>query len=169
MAQTTKWKHGNLINLFYYDDDAKAWKSLAYGQTHSLSRSAETTDVSSKDHGIWPEQLMSSNSWTASGEYLFSKESAQIIQKMFDKGEAYTICFALVSQSNWADGLQDVTNKGNTEAWSIGDWAKYGDALVTSCEITGNNGEVATVSVEFTGSGSLSDTAPANIKGYSAE
>ena len=44
-------------------------------------------------------------------------------------------------------------------AWTPGTaFVKYGKALVTSCEISGGDGETATMSVEFTGSGALSDT-----------
>lgn len=162
----TNWKHGNLINLFYWD--GSSWKALAYGQSHTLSRSAETTDVSSKDHGIWSQQLTSSNTWSMSGEYLFSPDNVRVIQGMADKGEEFTICMAVVSQSNWSDGLNGVTNKGNTSAWTIGEWAKYGNALVTSCDITADNGSVATVSVEFTGSGGLTDEEPTEKKAYNA-
>jgi len=43
-------------------------------------------------------------------------------------------------------------------------FVKYGNAIVTSAEISANNGEVATVSLEITGSGSLTKTAPTGNK-----
>lgn len=162
---TINYKHGNLIHLFYHD--GKSWKTLAYGQSHSMSRSAETSEVSSKDHGIWPDQLVSGNSWSMSGEYLFTPANANVIFGMADKATPYTICMAQVAQTDWAAGIQPVTDISTNAAWTIGEaWVKYGNALVTSCELTANNGEVATLSVEFTGSGSLTDTAPSTINSY---
>ena len=162
---TINYKKGNLINLFYHD--GRAWKTLAYGQTHSLSRSADSTDISSKDHGIWPDKEVTGNSWTMSGEYLFTPANAEVIFGMADKAEPYSVCMAQVAQTDWASGIQPVTDISTNQAWTVGSaWVKYGNALVTSCEMSANNGEVATLSVEFTGSGSLSNTAPSPIKSY---
>lgn len=162
---TINYKKGNLINLFYHD--GRAWKTLAYGQSHSLSRSNETTEISSKDHGLHPDTETTGSSWSMSGEYLFTPGNAQVIMGMADKGETYTVCMAQVAQTAWADGIQPVTDISTNNAWTIGSaWVKYGNALVTSCEITANNGETATLSVEFTGSGALLDTAPSPIKSY---
>ena len=88
---------------------------------------------------------------------------------MADKGEPFSVCMAQVSQTAWADGIQPVTDISTNAAWTVGTaWVKYGNALVTSCEITANNGETATLSVEFTGSGALLDAAPSPIKSYTA-
>lgn len=163
------YSKGNLLNLFYHD--GTNWKALAYGQNHSLSRSNETTEVSSKDHGIWPDTEVTGSSWSMSGEYLFTPDNAKVIMGMADKGEPFTVCMAQVSQTAWAAGLQSVTDiSTNGNAWTPGSaWVKYGNAFVTSCEITANNGETATLSVEFTGSGALLDAAPSSIKSYTTE
>lgn len=163
-----KYKHGNLIQLFY--NDGSEWKTLGYGQSHSLSMSNETTEVSSKDHGLHPDQLLSSQSWTISGEYLFTPENAEIIMGMANSGEPYTICMAQVAEAKWADGITPVTDIQTNAKWTIGNvWKKYGNALVTSCEMTANNGEVATLSIEFTGSGALLDAAPSPVLDYPGE
>ncbi len=164
---TINYKKGNLINLFYHD--GTTWKTLAYGQTHSLSRSNETTEISSKDHGLHPDTEVTGSSWSMSGEYLFTPDNAKVIMGMADKGEPFSVCMAQVSQTAWADGIQPVTDISTNAAWTVGTaWVKYGNALVTSCEITANNGETATLSVEFTGSGALLDAAPSPIKSYTA-
>jgi len=104
-----------------------------------------------------------------SGEYLFTPDNAKVIMGMADKGEPFSVCMAQVSQTAWADGIQPVTDISTNAAWTVGTaWVKYGNALVTSCEITANNGETATLSVEFTGSGALLDAAPSPIKSYTA-
>ena len=168
---TINYKHGNTINLFYYDSDTTSWKTLAYGQSHSLSISNETQEVSSKDHGLHPDQLMAGSSWSISGEYLFTPENANIIQAMADSGQLYSFCLATVTEADkWADGIQPVTDLTSQTAWTVGSaWVRYGNALVTSAEISAPQGEVATVSLELTGSGALLKTVMSSINGYDAE
>ena len=168
---TINYKHGNTINLFYYDTDSTTWKTLAYGQSHSLSISNETQEVSSKDHGLHPDQLMAGSSWSISGEYLFTPENANIIQNMADSGKVYSFCLATVSEADhWADGIQPVTDINTNAKWTVGSaWVRYGNALVTSAEISAPQGEVATVSLELTGSGALLKTVMSSINGYDAD
>ena len=166
MAQIN-WKHSNLIHLFY--NNGEEWKTLGYGQSHGISRSAETQTVSSKDNGIWPDTLVSGNSWSMSGEYLFTVENANVIMGMADAAKPFTICMALVAETDWASGIQPVTDKTVNPKWTIGTWKKYGNALVTSVDLSAQMGDVATLSVEFTGSGSLQDTVPTTINAYPGE
>lgn len=168
MATDYSYSKGNLLNLFIHN--GTNWVALAHGINHSLSRSNETTSVSSKDMGIHDQQEVTASSWNMSGEYLFTAGNANIIMDMADKAEPYSICFAKVAQTEWSDGIQPVTDISTNATWTVGStWVRYGDALVTSCEITANNGETATISVEFTGSGALLKQPMTNIKSYTAE
>ena len=167
MANYTK---GTLVNVFYHD--GTAWKAFAYSTNNSLSTSSETTDISSKDHGLHPDREVTATSFSMSGEYLFSAADANIILAMQQAGKEYSFCFAQTSQTNYADGLQSVTGVGEQQAWTPGTtFCKYGNGLVTSAEVGSSNGEVATVSLEITGSGALSDSAPtgAKLKSYPGE
>lgn len=156
---------GNLVNVFYHNGDA--WKTFAYSQNNSLSTSSETNEVTSKDHGLHPDTEVTGANWSMSGEYLFSPADANIIIAMQQSGKPYSFCFAQTTQTNYADGLQPVTGVGSTEAWAPGNtFCKYGDGIVTSAEVSASNGEVATVSLEITGSGALKDTVMSNINSY---
>ena len=107
-----------------------------------------------------------------SGEYLFSAADANIIVAMQQSGKEYSFCFAQTTQTNYSDGLQPVTGVGEQTAWTPGTtFCKYGNGLVTSAEVGASNGEVATVSLEITGSGALSDSAPTGnrLKSYPGE
>ena len=164
--------HGQLINLFYYDTATSAWKTFGYTQNNSLSLSNETTSISSKDHGLNPETEITGSSWSLSGEVYFTTENAKIIIAMQEKKNPYSFAFAQVAETDHAAGLKSVTNSDNgAEKWTIGSFVRYGNGLVTSASITANNGEVATLSIEITGSGAMSKTAPTEdkLKGYSAE
>lgn len=158
---------GNLINLLYHD--GTAWKTFGYTQNNSLSYTNETTSISSKDHGLHPDTTVTGSSYTLSGEVYFTTDNAEIMAQMANNATPYTFAFAKVDQTNYAAGLKDVTNDANgAEAWTItaAPWIRYGNGLVTSFSITANNGEVATCSLEITGSGALMTTAPTTINSY---
>lgn len=158
---------GNLVNVFYHN--GTSWVTLGYSTSNSLSVSNETTQVSSKDHGLHPDTEVTGSSWSMSGEYLFTAANAQVVMGMQKQGKAFSVCFAQVSESNYADGLKPVTDIETNSAWTVGSaFCKYGNAIVTSAEISAANGETATMSVEFTGSGALLDAAPATLSSYTA-
>ena len=90
---------------------------------------------------------------------------------MADSGKVFSFCLATVTEADdWADGIQPVTDIDTQDKWTIGSaWVRYGNALVTSAEISAPQGEVATVSLELTGSGALLKTVMSSINGYDAE
>lgn len=160
MANQT-YKKGNLINLFIYD--TSAWRTFAHSTNNSLSTSSETTQVSSKDFGNWPATEVTGTTWSMSGEYLMTPEDASIALGMQASGKPYTFAFGVVNESDWASGLKPVTDISVNAKWTPGStFMRYGDGLVTSAEIGAPNGDQATMSLEITGSGALSATAPAN-------
>lgn len=152
---------GNLLNVFYRTGNTStgAWAALAYSTSNSLSMSTETTDISSKDHGLHPDKQVTGSSWSMSGEYYFTPENANKIISMKESGVPQYVCFCQVAQTDYSKGLKSVTGISDAStAWTPGtSFVKYGKALVTSCEISGGDGETATMSVEFTGSGALTD------------
>ena len=99
---------------------------------------------------------------------LFTTDNADKVMGMAQSGQPYTIAFATVSEAKWQDGLKSVTDISTNVSWSVGSgFVRYGDAIVTSASITANDGETATMDVEFTGSGRLLETAPSTPKSYS--
>lgn len=161
----TSYIKGNLIHLFY--KDGESYKTLAYCQSNNMSFSTSTTDISSKDHGIYPDKEVSGSSWSMSGEYYFTKENANKILQMAKSTKVYQFAFAQVtdaaegSDTYAATGLKDVTGAtGAPEAWTIGSdtWVQYGKGIVTSAEVSAGVGETATLSLEITGTGALTDT-----------
>lgn len=158
---TYTYKKGNLINLFIYD--SSAWRTLGHSTNNSLSASSETTTVSSKDFGNWPATEVTGTTWSMSGEYLMTPEDASIVLGMQASGQRYTFAFGVVNESDWAAGLKPVTDVSVNAKWTVGStFMRYGDGLVTSAEIQAPNGDQATMSLEITGSGALSATAPVN-------
>lgn len=158
---TINYKKGNLVNLFIYD--TSAWRTFAYSTNNGLSTSSETNQVSSKDHGNWPDTEVTGTTWSMSGEYLMTPEDASVVLGMQGSGKRYTFAFGMVNETEWADGLKSVTDISTNAKWTPGStFMRYGNGLITSAEISAANGEQATMSLEITGSGALSATAPAN-------
>ena len=52
-----------------------SYKSIAYATSHALSISAEATDTSSKDHGIWGGSEVNKITWEITSENLYTTEA----------------------------------------------------------------------------------------------
>lgn len=163
-----KYIKANLVNLFYHD--GTSFVPFAYGQSHGLSVSSQTTEVSSKDHGNHPDSEVTSTSFTLSGSFYFTKENANTALAMANAAAPITWVFAQVAETDYASGLQPVTNYGTQNSWTPGtDFKQYGEGIVTSFSIESQTGEVATCNLEITGRGALSNTAPAKYKAWTAQ
>jgi hypothetical protein len=69
--------------------------SYAYATNHTLTITAETTDVSSKDHGVWGASEVSRYTWEITSENLYTTDE---YDSMFDTmlaGNAITVRFGL--------------------------------------------------------------------------
>lgn len=131
--------------------------TIALATNHTLTINADSIDASNKDAGAWNKQNTSKLSWEMSTENLFSYNSGAT-QITYDKlfqsmvaCEELTLVFALASG-----------NTGATEAGGLvsGDWGnqapKYsGKAVITSLELNAADGDMASFSATFTGSGPL--------------
>ena len=118
-------------DLMLFDNDGH---SYAYATNHTLTITAETVDVSSKDHGVWGASEVSKYSWEITSENLFTSED---YDKLFDSmlaSKAITVRF----------GLKKTYYEGKV--------------IITSLVANANNGENATYSVTLTGTGSIKKT-----------
>jgi hypothetical protein len=69
--------------------------SYAYATNHTLTITAETTDVSSKDHGVWGASEVSRYTWEITSENLYTTDE---YDSMFDTmlaSNAITVRFGL--------------------------------------------------------------------------
>jgi hypothetical protein len=72
-------------------------KSYAYATNHTLTITAETTDISSKDHGIWGASEVAKYSWEITSENLFTADSYNALFDSMIDGTAITIRFGIKS------------------------------------------------------------------------
>lgn len=136
-------------DLMLFDNTGK---SFAFATSHTLSISAETADISSKDHGIWGGSEVTKFSWEISSENLYTEDNYDDLFDLMLAGEPFKVRFGLKSQNdnslNVADG--DYTN------WTSKNSGYYeGNVVITSLNANANNGENATYSATFTGAGKI--------------
>lgn len=128
-----------------------AGKSYAYATNHSLSISAETSDTSSKDHGIWGSVEVSKYSWEISSENLYTVDGYDEMFTAMIAGEPIEIKFGLKNET----GNDKTVADGDLENWTAGASYYTGKVLITSLQANANNGENATYSVTLTGVGKI--------------
>lgn len=147
-------KGGNLMVFAAEDTTPGALtepSSIPLATSHTLRITSDTTDVSNKDvaSGRWKANEVGQMSWEATTENLYCENGGQWLFQMMTSGNYVNVVFA---QKDEDDGDElpaggSWTPKDNT-GWQ-------GEAIITSLEITAQNGENATLSATFTGYGEL--------------
>ena len=128
--------------------------SYAYATNHTFSVTAETTDISSKDHGIWGASEIGRYNWEITSENLYTVDGYDEMFNSMITGEPITVRFGL--KQTPADPSMNVAD-GNTALsyWTSTNTFYEGKVIISSLVANSNNGENATYSVTFTGSGSV--------------
>jgi hypothetical protein len=127
-------------------------ESIPLATNHTLRISGDTEDVSNKDvaSGKWAASEISQFSWEASTDNLYSTNGAEELFALMTAAQPVTLVMAPKTE---ADG----TELPAGGSWTASSAAGYtGQAIITSLEITAQNGENATFSATFTGYGKLS-------------
>lgn len=125
--------------------------SYGFATNHTLSITADTSDISSKDHGIWGASEVSKISWELSTENLYTEKE---YDKLFDAmiaGNPIDVRFGIKAEAD--DGKTVVD--GDYENWTTGSSYYTGKVYITSLEANAQNGENATFSATLTGCSKL--------------
>lgn len=143
---SSKILKGRDLMLFYNG------KSIAYATNHTLNISSETSDISSKDHGIWGSTDVTKITWTISAENLFTADAYSQLFDLLVAGEPIEVKFGLKAEEDNTKTVAD----GDYPNWTPGTTTMYsGKVIMTSLNANANNGENATFSTEFQGVGKL--------------
>lgn len=136
---------GNDLMLFNEEG-----KSLAFATNHTLSISADAVDTSSKDHGIWGANEVNKITWEITSENLYTENSYdELMEKMLAR-KPITVYFGTKKETDPEKTVAD----GDYPNWT-GSKGYTGKVLITSLTANANNGENATYSATFTGTGKL--------------
>lgn len=135
-------------DLMLFDNQGK---SIAYATAHTLSLSGETSDTSSKDHGIWGAQEVTRVTWEITTENLYTEDAFDTLMAAMLARTAIDVEFGLKAET----GTGTVVD-GDYPNWTPKTGSTYkGKAFITSLTANANNGENATFSATFSGAGKL--------------
>lgn len=161
-----KYTKSNLMCIFYATGTTSnpVWKYFGWGQSHGLSVTSQTNEITSKMHGLHPDKEISSISFEMSQTVYASISNLNTALEMANSAAPITWAFAKVSNPDTvaADGLKTVTNYGNETdfTFSGSDFVQYGAGIVTSASVSSEVGSVASIDMTISGMGALSSTAP---------
>lgn len=140
-------------DLMLFDKDGHSW---AFATKHVLTVNADTTDISSKDHGIWGASEISKYSWELTSENLYTVDAYDSIFEQMLNGEPITVRFGLKMET---DNTKTVADGDTSLPYWTSDASFYeGQAVITSLVANANNGENATFSVTLKGSSAIKKT-----------
>lgn len=142
--------------MLFIKEDKGTVKSIAQATNHTLTISADTVDISTKDiyRGEWKASDINMFNWTASSENL-----------VCDDGQGYNFSKLFEIMSNKTKivgyfGLAD-TSKSTDGNVPSGGWINKstdyltGEMVITNITMNAPNGDNASFSVDFTGCGPL--------------
>lgn len=144
--------------MVFLSTDGTSYKSVAYATNHTFTTSVSTSDISTKDNsdsttgaGAWIDEDIDTYSWSVTTDNLFSLDSdhGENIGDLTDLYLAGTPVFLKFQLA--ADGEVGATGWAQKDGYTLS-----GKALISSIEISAQNGDNASFSVEFTGKGRLS-------------
>lgn len=145
------------------------YKSIGFATSHSLEINAETSDVASKDHGIWNTKEIKTFSWTCSSENLMSNDQEgvgyyDLYDLMINKTKIKAVFSPKKTGETAVDGL-DVPSGGwspvaddttdNTSNGDKSDDRLEGLVIISSLSLNAPNGDNATYTVSFEGASKL--------------
>lgn len=130
---------------------------VAFATSHSISFTTNTTEVSTKDHGLYPSVIANSQAWEVTTENLACASNINQLFNTLNKAknnETVELKFARPSSYNDKGIVGSGTGVG-TSNWAAGDIIASGSALLTSLQLNAPAGDNATLSATFTGIGAF--------------
>lgn len=143
-------KGGHLMILV--DDEP-----LALATSHSLSKTLNFNEVSTKDHGDGPGIIPQNKTYELTTDNLYSLAGYQKLNTAFENMTIVDVYFGetTYSQTSPQASIVDVTGAQN---WSKSGFGEKGKGYITSLQVTAGAGDNATYSATFRISGTLTAT-----------
>lgn len=137
--------------IMLFDEDGK---SFAYSQNHTLNLTISTSDVSSKDHGVWNSTTVTNIGWEITSSNLACDEFHKLFFASVEH-QPITVKFGIKKES---DTL--LPADGDIECYTLDGGELYytGRALITSLNLSAQNGEKSTYDITLTGVSKLVQT-----------
>lgn len=153
MALTKKLIEGSDLMLFYNG------KSLAHASSHTLSLSANTEEINTKDTGVWGMTEVGNITWEITSDYMYTVADYETIFDLMLAKNPIDVVFGLKagykgSQSYDPSATRNVDDDGNWVPDSTANMYK-GKVIITNLEVSASAGEKATYSITMQGYGAI--------------
>jgi len=130
---------------------------IAFATSHSLSKTLNTQEISTKDHGDNAAVLPQSKSYEITTENLYSLSGYQTLNAAFENMTLVDIYFGETTY-NQSSGQDSIVGVQGAQNWAATGFGESGKAYITSLQVTAGAGDNATFSATFTISGGLTAT-----------
>ena len=124
-------------------------KSIACATSCSISINANLIETSSKDSGDWATSAVRKFSWSCSSDNLFSTTEFGKLFNAFIAKDELTIIFSLANAGKDAQGYFEPDT-------DLSGYPLTGKVIIESIEANAADGDNATFTINFTGTGKLS-------------
>lgn len=134
-------------------------KSIAQATSHSLTITGETAETTSKDAGgYWKSFDFKSASWSVSSENMYSDSTdGKTFNDLYDAFVSKTPLAAVFGPKATSEASATKVPSGGWTAPTAGCFK--GNVIITSLTVTAANGDNATFTAEFQGTGELQKVA----------
>lgn len=130
-------------------------QTLACATSCKVNISADEIDVSCKDCAGFSNTIPNKINWTVSSDNLFVVgDYNKLVDAMINK-TVLSLTFSSVANFDEATDADADGHRVPTGGWTSANDMYYGNVIVSSIDLTADNGAVATYSVNFTGKGAL--------------
>lgn len=148
---------GGNIMLFTYNTTSGKYESIAHGTSHSLSLSADTQEINTKDAKGWRKNEVNRINWEIQAEHMYTDDGYQTFYDAMISKEPVKVVFGLKTAAEIGGDPESVNinNDGNWNA-SYTSYVYAGDAVITSLSWNAEAGQKSTVSATLTGDGEIS-------------
>lgn len=123
-------------------------KALAVATSCKFTISANALETSSKDSGKWTEKQAGKLSWNATSDNLFVLADYTTLVNAMIARTVVDLQFSSVSNADADNGVPSTGWTANTDGYT-------GKAIITSIDANASDGENATYTVSFEGTGAL--------------
>lgn len=123
-------------------------KALAVATSCKLTISANVLETSSKDSGKWVSKQAAKLSWNASSDNLYTVADYKELVDAMIKREEVELQFSTVANADSDTGVPSTGWTPNSDGYK-------GSAIITSIDMNASDGENATYTVNFEGTGAL--------------
>lgn len=153
VSDNRKMKEGGNIMLFAYTTGG--YKSVAHASSHTLSLSADSEEINTKDAGGFAWTEPGKINWEISVDSFYTNEGYSFFMGKMLAKEDFKVCFGPKAESDDSPSV-NLNSDGN---WTpASSYVYYGTVGITSLDWTAAQGSKSTFTATLVGKGSLSTT-----------